>query len=320
MREILKLSHVNTSFPTGEGEVKAVCDVNLAVREKRVMGLVGETGCGKSVLGQSILKLLPRSAQTSGEILFEEKDLNRMSEEEIRRIRGRRIAYINQNPSEALNPVLKIGTQVIEAIKVCEKSDRKTCRRKAVELLESVSFENPEQVMEQYPCELSGGMRQRVLVAMAMSGNPPFMIADEPTKGLDALIRGQVIDTFKKFLSLTGCGALIITHDLKFARAICDDIALMYAGEIVEVAKTEEFFNAPSHPYLRGLLASMPQNGMHVLKGNSCSLIDMPEGCRFAERCGLCEKKCRTVHPEMKILKEEHFVRCFKKEEGGNAT
>ena len=306
----MKLEHVSTAFQSRSGLVKAVCDVNFTVSPGQIVGLVGETGCGKSVLGQSILRLLPPTAETSGHILFEGKDLAAMSEEEIRAVRGKKIAYINQNPTEALNPVLKIGTQLIESLRVCAGLTKKEAKEHALEILASLSFDDPKEIMNKYPMELSGGMKQRALTAMAMGGKPPFLIADEPTKGLDALIRGQVIESLMKFVEFTGCSGLIITHDLKFARAMCDTLALMYAGEIVEFGPTKKLFSAPKHPYLSALMASMPQNGMHVLKGSSCSLIDMPPGCRFADRCEHATEACRAAHPDMRSVEEDRMVRC----------
>ncbi len=312
MKELMKLDHVSTTFQSRGGLVKAVCDVNFTVASGQIVGLVGETGCGKSVLGQSILRLLPPSAVTSGRILFEGKDLAAMNGEEIRAVRGKKIAYINQNPSEALNPVLKIGTQLVESLRVCGGLDKKEAKEHALEILASLSFDDPADIMKKYPHELSGGMKQRALTAMAMGGKPPFLIADEPTKGLDALIRGQVIESLMKFVEFTGCSGLIITHDLKFASAICDTLALMYAGEIVEYGPTKKLFSAPKHPYLSGLVASMPQNGMHVLPGSSCSLIDMPPGCRFADRCKYADDRCRAMHPEMRGVGEDRMVRCLR--------
>lgn len=311
MQELLKLEHVSTAFQSRSGLVKAVCDVNFTVSSGQIVGLVGETGCGKSVLGQSILRLLPSSALTSGSIVFEGKNLLEMSEKEIRAVRGKKIAYINQNPTEALNPVLKIGTQLVESLRVCGGLGKKEAKAHALDILASLSFEDPADIMNKYPMELSGGMKQRALTAMAMGGKPPFLIADEPTKGLDALIRGQVIDSLMKFVEFTGCSGLIITHDLKFASAMCDTLALMYAGEIVEYGPAKELFASPKHPYLKALLASMPQNGMHVLKGNSCSLIDIPSGCRFASRCEHACEKCRAKHPEMLSVGDNRMARCL---------
>lgn len=312
MREILKLEHVNTKFPSKDGAVNAVCDVNMTISEGEIVALVGETGCGKSVLGQSILRLLPGYAITSGNMMFEGENLLGMSEKELRNVRGKRIAYINQNPSEALNPVLKIGTQLKEAIKCCGTESSKACMAKAEYLLESLSFKDPKAVMEKYPNELSGGMKQRVMVAMAMSGEPSFMIADEPTKGLDPLIRAQVIDSFRKFIEITSCAGIIITHDLKFAQSVSNKTALMYAGEIIEYGETKEMFDMPMHPYFKGLISSMPQNGMNVLQGNSCSLINLPENCRFRDRCGEFCNSCLSGHPSLIEAETKHMVRCWK--------
>ena len=312
MEELLKLDHVSTAFHSRAGLVKAVCDVNFTVAPGQIVGLAGETGCGKSVLGQTILRLLPPTVEQSGRILFQGKDLMTMNEEEIRAVRGKKIAYINQNPTEALNPVLKIGTQLLESLRVCGGLTGREAKEHALEILSSLSFENPAEIMNKYPMELSGGMKQRALTAMAMCGKPPFLIADEPTKGLDALIRGQVIESLQKFIDFTGCSGLIITHDLKFAGATCDTLALMYAGEIVEFGPTKKLFAMPKHPYLSALMAAMPQNGMQVLKGSSCSLIDMPEGCRFAERCKYAGDRCRREHPPMKSVGEDRTVRCWR--------
>lgn len=310
MDSILTLKNVSTTFNSRDGYVKAVSGVDLDIASGEIVGLVGETGCGKSVLGQTILRLTPSNAVTEGSIVFNGEELTGLTEEQLQEIRGRRIAYINQNPSESLDPVMNVGNQVMESIILYEKISKKAAREKAKEILKSLSFEDPETIMTKYPVELSGGMKQRIMVAMAMCGRPPFMIADEPTKGLDALIRGQVIDSLRRFIDYTHCAGLIITHDLKFARVICDRIALMYAGEIVEIAPKDELFTKPLHPYLDGLIASMPQNGMKVIEGMPCSLIDLPSGCRFHERCRYCTKQCEQIHPSMVKPSVGHEVRC----------
>lgn len=310
MDSILTLKNVSTTFNSRDGYVKAVSGVDLDIAPGEIVGLVGETGCGKSVLGQTILRLTPSNAVTEGSIVFNGEELTGLTEEQLQEIRGRRIAYINQNPSESLDPVMNVGNQVMESIILYEKISKKAAREKAKEILKSLSFEDPETIMTKYPVELSGGMKQRIMVAMAMCGRPPFMIADEPTKGLDALIRGQVIDSLRRFIDYTHCAGLIITHDLKFARVICDRIALMYAGEIVEIAPKDELFTKPLHPYLDGLIASMPQNGMKVIEGMPCSLIDLPSGCRFHERCRYCTKQCEQIHPSMVKPSVGHEVRC----------
>ena len=310
METVLEIKHLNTLFDSRDGIVKAVCDANLTITKGQIIGLVGETGCGKSVLGQSILRLLPENAKMSGEIVFEGENLLGLRDKEMRKIRGKKIAYISQNPSEALNPVFTAGTQLKEAIRICRGVKGKQCVKTAEDTLGRLSFENPGKIMSSYPNELSGGMKQRILVAMAMGGTPSFLIADEPTKGLDALIRGQVIETLRTYIEITGCSALIITHDLKFAASICDTLAVMYAGELVEQGPIKEIFHAPEHPYLKALIAAQPQNGLHVLEGNACSLIDLPQYCRFYERCPQRTERCGEFHPAMNDRGKNHLVRC----------
>ncbi|MCR4722956.1 MAG: ABC transporter ATP-binding protein [Eubacteriales bacterium] len=312
MDSILTLKNVSTTFNSRDGYVKAVSGVDLDIAPGEIVGLVGETGCGKSVLGQTILRLTPSTATTEGSIIFNGEELTGLTEEQLQEIRGRRIAYINQNPSESLDPVMNVGNQIMESIILYENISKKDAYEKAKDILKSLSFEDPETIMTKYPVELSGGMKQRIMVAMAMCGRPPFMIADEPTKGLDALIRGQVIDSLRRFIDYAHCAGLIITHDLKFARVICDRIALMYAGEIVEIAPKDELFTKPLHPYLDGLIASMPQNGMKVIEGMPCSLIELPSGCRFHERCRYCTEQCEQIHPGMVKPSPDHEVRCIR--------
>lgn len=312
MEPVLQLHNLSACFESRDGCVSAVSDVSLTIKKGSIMGLIGETGCGKSVLGQSILRLLPSNARISGEILFEGKNILDLSREEVRQIRGRRIAYICQNPHEALNPVVKNGKQIMESVKINRGLNKQDCKSVSLDLLKALRFPNPEFYMESYPIHLSGGMKQRVLAAMGMSGSPALLIADEPTKGLDALIRGQVIATIGKFIEATGSAALIITHDLKFASAICDEIAVMYAGEIVESGDAKELFRNPGHPYLRGLIASQPDKGLHVLEGTACSLLDLPSGCRFYDRCRTPGKTCGYEHPGMVPYDGAHEVRCLK--------
>ena len=311
MEAVLNLRNVSTCFNSRDGCVNAVCSVNLEIQEGKVMGLIGETGCGKSVLGQSVLRLLPPNAHITGEILLEGKNLLDLSKKEIRQIRGRQIAYISQNPQEALNPILKNGSQLMESVKINQGLKKRECKVVSINLLKALKFWNPEFCMESYPIHLSGGMKQRVLAAMGMSGNPALLIADEPTKGLDALIRRQVIATIEKFIETTGSAALIITHDLKFASATCDEVAVMYAGEIIESGRVDELFLNPKHPYLKGLIAAQPASGMHVLEGSSCSLIDLPSGCRFYDRCQTATAECMRMHPDMATFDGTHEVRCF---------
>lgn len=312
METILLLENLSVRFATRDGWVNAVTNVDLSVEKGKVTGLIGETGCGKTVLGKSALRLLPSNSHITGNIFFEGRNIARMGKNDIRQIRGRRIAYICQNPQEALNPVLKNGSQIMESVRINRGYNKAGRHATALRLLASLQFADPKACMESYPGSLSGGMKQRVLAAMGMSGSPALLIADEPTKGLDALIRGQVIATIKKFIESTGSAALIITHDLKFASALCDTIAVMYAGEIVESGSAIELFSSPEHPYLQGLIDSLPEKGLQAMKGAVCSPISLPEGCRFSERCPVAKDGCVAKHPKTVAVNDTHFVRCHR--------
>lgn len=312
MEKLLEIKNLCIHFDSRNGCVNAVCNVNMDIHRGQIIGLIGETGCGKSVLGQSVLKLLPKNACITGKILFEGKDILKMSDKELRAVRGHKIAFICQNPAEALNPLMKSGTQIMESVRINQALSKKECRETSIDLLSVLGFSEPRAIMHQYPNELSGGMKQRVLAAMGMSGYPSLLIADEPTKGLDAIKRGQVIATIRKFTETTGCAVLIITHDLKFASAICDTIAVMYAGEIAETGDAKTLFNDPKHPYLMALIKSQPCEGLNVLNGTVCSLIDLPSNCRFFDRCSYATGVCQDQHPDLFTLNEKHRVRCLK--------
>ena len=312
MEKLLEIKDLCVHFDSRNGCVNAVCNVSMDIHRGQIIGLIGETGCGKSVLGQSILKLLPKNACITGKILFEGRDILKMSVREMRAVRGHKIAFICQNPAEALNPMLKNGTQIMESVKINQALSKKECSKTSIDLLSVLGFSDPKAIMHQYPNELSGGMKQRVLAAMGMSGYPSLLIADEPTKGLDAIKRGQVITTIRKFTETTGCAVLIITHDLKFASAICDTISVMYAGEIAETGDTKTLFNDPKHPYLMALIKSQPCKGLNVLNGTVCSLIDLPSNCRFFDRCSYATNVCQDQHPDLLTLNKEHRVRCLK--------
>lgn len=312
MEKLLEIKDLCVHFDSRNGCVNAVCNVSMDIHRGQIIGLIGETGCGKSVLGQSILKLLPKNACITGKILFEGRDILKMSVREMRAVRGHKIAFICQNPAEALNPMLKNGTQIMESVRINQALSKKECSKTSIDLLSVLGFSDPKAIMHQYPNELSGGMKQRVLAAMGMSGYPSLLIADEPTKGLDAIKRGQVIETIRKFTETTGCAVLIITHDLKFASAICNTIAVMYAGEIAETGDAKTLFNDPKHPYLMALIKSQPCKGLNVLNGTVCSLIDLPSNCRFFDRCSYATGVCQDQHPDLLTLNKEHRVRCLK--------
>ncbi|MCW3133270.1 MAG: ABC transporter ATP-binding protein [Methanophagales archaeon] len=306
---LLAITHLKVHFPTEDGVVKAVNTIDLEIANAERLGLIGETGCGKTVLGMSIIRLLQPSTRIEGEIMYKGKDLLKLSEEEMRKIRGKEIAMILQNPTTSLNPVLKVGDQIAEAIQVHQGLDKRAAREKAVEILESVKIPSPEKRANEYPHEFSGGMKERAMIAMGLACNPSLIIADEPTKGLDVTIKMQIVKLMKKVTARKSM--LFITHDLGAAADICDNIAVMYAGELVEYAKTEDIFKTPLHPYTQGFLNSLPDRGLKPIRGMSPSLIDLPNGCRFHPRCDHASAKCKIEHPEMVEIETGHSVRCL---------
>ena len=306
---LLKITHLKVHFPTQDGVVKAVNTVDLEIANAERLGLIGETGCGKTVLGMSIMRLLQLATKVEGEIVYKGKDLLKLSEEEMRKIRGKEIAMILQNPTTSLNPVLKVGDQIAEAICLHQGLNKKEAKEKAIEMLEAVRIPSPEKRANEYPHEFSGGMKERVMIAMALACSPSLIIADEPTKGLDVTIKMQIVKLMKEVAKRRAM--LFITHDLGVAAEICDNIAVMYAGELVEYAKTEDIFKNPMHPYTQGFLNSLPSMGLKPIRGMSPSLIDLPNGCRFHPRCDHAEEICKNRHPEMGEIENGHYVRCF---------
>jgi len=306
---LLSITHLNTWFPTRDGLVKAVNAVDLEMKETERFGLIGETGSGKTILGMTIMRLLQPDTRIKGEIVYKGRDLLKLSEEEMRKIRGKEIAMILQNPTTSLNPVLKVGDQIAEAIRLHQGLDKRAAKEKVVEMLAAVKIPSPEKRANEYPHEFSGGMRERVMIAMALACNPSLIIADEPTTGLDVTIKMQIVRLMKEVTKQRAM--LFITHDLDAAAEICDNIAVMYAGELVEYAKTEAIFKNPRHPYTQGFLNSLPNRGLKPIKGMSPSLIDIPNGCRFHPRCDHAEERCKINHPEMVELGNGHFVRCL---------
>jgi peptide/nickel transport system ATP-binding protein len=306
---LLEIQDLRTHFPTPDGIVKAVDTIDLTIEEKETLGLIGETGCGKTVLGLSITRLLPHTAVVEGKIIYKEKNILEISEAEMRKIRGGEIAMILQNPTTSLNPVMKIGEQIGEAIRLHQGLNREQAVSKVIEMLDAVKIPVPTKRTNEYPHEFSGGMKQRVMIAIGLACNPPLIIADEPTKGLDVTIKAQIVELMRDVTKHKGM--LLITHDLGVAAAMCDRIALMYAGEIVEYSTLNEMFENPMHPYTKGFLNSLPHKGLIPIPGMSPSLIDLPHGCRFHPRCSYVKEICKQQHPEMIKIKEGHFVRCF---------
>lgn len=307
---LLSIRNLTTVFHTEEGKVKACDHINLEIPAGKTVGLIGETGCGKSVLGMSILGLLPRNAALKGEIYYKGRDLLALNSDQLQRLRGNEIALLPQSPATSLNPVLKIGFQIAEGLNLHRKTKWEQAWDKAVEMLRFLKLPAPEKRVQEYPHQLSGGMKQRVLAAISTTGRPSLLIADEPTKGLDAIMRAQVVGVLRELARETGAAILLITHDLKVAKSLCDQIAVMYAGEILECGPAEQVLEEPQHPYTKGLLASLPENGLHPIPGYSPSLLDLPAGCRFHQRCALARGLCAKKHPPLKATGDS-YVRCL---------
>jgi peptide/nickel transport system ATP-binding protein len=308
---ILRINDLHIIFDLGNSSVKAVDGVNFEILEGETIGLIGESGSGKSILGLSILRLLPSNARIKGETWFADENLSHYSEEDMRKIRGKEIAWIPQNPSASFNPVLKIGFQIAEPMVLHMSLDKIQARKKAMELLQLFGIKPAEERVDQYPYQYSGGMRQRAMVAMGTSTKPKLLIADEPTKGLDNFRKKQVAFMFRKVKDDNkNLSILLITHDLSFAQGLCDRIAVMYCGQIIEISSAEMFFKEPLHPYGKALLESLPARGMKSIPGEIPSMINPPSGCRFHPRCNKATDKCKDMEPP--ILKiDGSMVRCW---------
>jgi oligopeptide/dipeptide ABC transporter ATP-binding protein len=299
---LLEVRDLRTYFHVMDGTVRAVDGVSFAIRRGQTLGVVGESGCGKSVTALSIMRLLdiPPAEIVSGEILFDGRNLLAMSDEEMRHVRGNDVAMIFQEPMTSLNPVFTIGDQIAEAVMLHQKLPRKSAWDKAIESLKAVGINNPERRVKQYPHEMSGGMRQRVMIAMALSCDPKLLIADEPTTALDVTIQAQILELVRKVQDETGAALMLITHDLGVVAETVNDVVVMYAGRVVEQGSVDDVLLAPKHPYTEGLLTSIPSKGMrgqrlNVIKGTVPNPFNMPEGCNFEPRCPYAFAPC-TVH------------------------
>ncbi len=323
---ILEISGLETYFFTRDGVVKAVDGVDLTVGKGEILGLVGESGCGKSVTSMSVLRLIQNPGEiVGGTIRFHGEDLLDLSEKEMRSIRGDRISMIFQQPVGSLNPVFTAGSQISEVYEIHEGLNQKEGNARAVEMLRKVGIPDPERRVKAYPHELSGGMAQRVMIAMALAAGPELLIADEPTTALDVTIQAQIIDLMREIRGDLGTSIIVITHDLGIVAEIADRVAVMYAGEIVEEADTKTLFADPKHPYTQGLIGSIPLAGarrewLDVIPGRVPNLIDLPGGCRFAPRCRAREEAgltmCTEQRPDLTAVNDEHTVRCFLYQEG----
>ncbi|MFZ5809138.1 MAG: ABC transporter ATP-binding protein [Chloroflexota bacterium] len=318
---LLEIKNLSTFFYTEDGVVKAVDGVDLCVYPGEVMGLVGESGCGKSVTSLSVMRLIvPPGKIISGEIWFEGQDLVRLSESQMMKIRGDRISMIFQQPQTSLNPVFMAGDQVSEVYSVHQKLKSKEAWERAVDLLRMVGIPDPERRARSYPHEMSGGMAQRIMIAMALALRPALLIADEPTTALDVTIQAQILDLMRQLRSEVGASVILITHDLGVIAEMAERVAVMYAGQVVEQTSVNALFDEPLHPYTQGLIASIPVLGRHktrleVIPGSVPNLIDLPAGCRFAPRCKARVEHhleiCDHVNPRLVEHHPGHLVRCW---------
>lgn len=313
---VLEIRDLVTQFNTPNGVIRAVDHISLQVERGKTLGIVGESGCGKSMLSLSIMGLVPTPGKNAGgEIIFEGQDLLKLAPGEMREIRGNRIAMIFQEPMTSLNPVHTVGYQLVEALKAHRKESAKVLREEAIAALRKVRIPAPEQRFEEYPHQLSGGMRQRVMIAMALLCNPTVLIADEPTTALDVTIQAQILNLLRELQQETNMAIILITHDLGVVAQVADDVAVMYAGQVVERSSVGEIFNNPQHPYTIGLMGSMPRMDEDVerlvaIKGVVPPPFRLPAGCRFNPRCPFSVEECRKTMPKLRELEPGHIVAC----------
>ena len=318
---LVEIENLQTFFFTDEGVAKAVDDVSLVIPQGKTLGLVGESGCGKSVTALSVMRLIsPPGKIVGGRVLLHQDDraqtLTDLAEPQMRKIRGGEISMIFQEPMTSLNPVFTIGSQIIEAVRLHQDVDKAEAHRLAVEMLDKVRIPVPEQRVKEYPHQFSGGMRQRAMIAMALSCNPRLLIADEPTTALDVTIQAQILDLLRSLQADVGMSILIITHDLGIIAEMADDVAVMYASKLVEYAPVEELFGSPLHPYTDGLFKSRPVLGqskaekLNTIPGMVPSPLHFPDGCKFHPRCPFRQAICEKEEPELVEIAEGHQVRC----------
>jgi oligopeptide/dipeptide ABC transporter ATP-binding protein len=317
---VLSIKNLTVSFKTEAGIINAVEDVSFDLKKGETLGIVGESGCGKSVTALSILRLLPKPISNieSGEILFDRRDIVKLPVEDLYQIRGKKISMIFQEPMTALNPVHKIGDQIKEIIELHNEGlTFDDIRLKTLNILDQVGIPEAGKRIDNYPHELSGGMRQRVLIAMALVCEPEILIADEPTTALDVTIQAQILELIKELKKKNNMSVVFITHDLGVIAEMCDSVVVMYAGKIAERANAEDIFYAPAHPYTKGLLSSIPRlenepkSRLNIIKGIVPSLAELPAGCRFENRCPYAFERCKNEKPELIQTGEEHFASCF---------
>jgi oligopeptide/dipeptide ABC transporter ATP-binding protein len=315
---LLSVQNLVTSFVTESGRVRAVDDISFSINRGETVGLVGESGCGKSVTSLSILRLVqsPPGFIEGGSINLAGTNLLNLSDQEMRRIRGNKISMIFQEPMTSLNPVFTIGDQIGEVFRIHQKANRKEAREKSIEMLKLVRIPAPERRIDEYPHQLSGGMRQRIMIAMALACRPELLIADEPTTALDVTIQAQILDLMRQLQQELNMAILLITHDLGVVAEVCRKVIVMYAGRVAEEGLVEDIFREPKHPYTIGLLGSIPRLGHKVavlptIEGSVPSLGKLPKGCRFQDRCPHVHAKCRQEEPPLKKVGTQHKSACW---------
>ena len=319
---LIEVKNLKTFFKTEAGIVKAVNDVSFKVIKGETVCVVGESGCGKSITAISIMGLVSKDTgfNDGGQILFENKDLLKATDAEMRSIRGKDIAMIFQEPMSSLNPTFTIGFQVMEPLILHEGLDKKTARKRAIGLLEEVGIPRANEIVDCYPHELSGGMRQRVMIAMGLACKPKLLIADEPTTALDVTIQAQILDLMRKIKSDLNTSILLITHDLGVVAEMADYVVVMYAGKVVEEGGVMEIFKNPSHPYTKGLLKSKPiiterKEELYSIPGQVPNPVGIPDSCYFSERCECCKPECKNTIPHLRLIEDNHKVACWLYEE-----
>lgn len=317
---LLDIKNLRTRYTTDDGTLHPVDDVSFVVKKGQTLGIVGESGCGKSQTALSIMQLIQKPGQiVGGEVIFKGENLLKKSEAEIRKILGNQMAMIFQEPMTSLNPVYTIGDQVEEAIRLHQSNlNPAQAKAKTIEMLKLVGIPAPEKRYDEYPHQLSGGMRQRVMIAMAMSCNPQLLIADEPTTALDVTIQAQILDLMRKIQKEFNAGMILITHDLGVVAEMCQDVLVMYAGRVVEYGTVEDIFYRPKHPYTKGLLESIPHfetgqrmSRLNTIPGLVPNLYKLPVGCRFQDRCKYAAEDCKQSYPALELRRGNHRVSCF---------
>lgn len=313
---LLHIENLKTVISSKDGKLVPVDGVDITIPKGKTVGIVGESGCGKSMTAMSIMGLLPNTTHIEeGKILFQDMDLTKLNPKELRKITGDKISIIFQEPMTSLNPVIRVGKQVREAILLHEKVSKEEAKQRVIEIFRQVGIPEPERRYNAYPHQLSGGLRQRVMIGMAMVCNPDLLIADEPTTALDVTIEAQILHLMRQLQKDKGTSIMMITHNLGVVAEICDQVYVMYAGKVVESAEVHELFQNPKHPYTQGLLGALPKmdsrQRLNSIDGMVPTLKDMPTACRFAPRCPMATQKCREEQPALVDVTAEHQVRCF---------